>query len=392
VDGPYINGNPSAGIQGSIIPAESIEFTQREIVNSVKFAGMVPTNDNLQQLWQATQRNPWLTHAALDTGTASALVATLNPSPIALFFGMVVRIKVAYDCVGASTLALNDLGAWPIIRANGAACQSGDFLTGEILNLNFDGAGWQIENWNGPPGVSSTINNYTTKIPYAVAGGGPNNLYATFNPTITSLVAGDPFLIMAVHANTTTTTLQIDSVGNYYLTWPDGAHLQNGDIRPGAILWVIFDGSKMQMLSVRYPQYAAGFACWSGFFSVPESTWVRAAPSYMNLRNTMRTSYFQDGVFTCGAGETGWWTMCMDSGYMPGYGGVTSESAYSVRITGPAGYFSQNNAQHSGNQGNSACVSCIGYYNEGDQAIFDVHHLVGSGAASVVIDGVRHGL
>ena len=29
---PYIDGNPAAGIQGSIVPAASIEFDQREVV------------------------------------------------------------------------------------------------------------------------------------------------------------------------------------------------------------------------------------------------------------------------------------------------------------------------------------------------------------------------
>ena len=34
---PYIDGNPSAGIQGSIVPAAAIEYDQREIVNPGSF-------------------------------------------------------------------------------------------------------------------------------------------------------------------------------------------------------------------------------------------------------------------------------------------------------------------------------------------------------------------
>ena len=34
-NGAYINGDPSAGIAGSIPPAASIEYPQREIVNLI---------------------------------------------------------------------------------------------------------------------------------------------------------------------------------------------------------------------------------------------------------------------------------------------------------------------------------------------------------------------
>jgi len=39
---PYVDGNPAAGIQGSIVPAASIEYDQREIVNVISAAALSP--------------------------------------------------------------------------------------------------------------------------------------------------------------------------------------------------------------------------------------------------------------------------------------------------------------------------------------------------------------
>jgi hypothetical protein len=64
---PYIDGNPAAGIQGSIVPAYSIEYDQREIVEVINRAHLrgyhdysgaacaAPSNSDLQQLRKALE-------------------------------------------------------------------------------------------------------------------------------------------------------------------------------------------------------------------------------------------------------------------------------------------------------------------------------------------------
>jgi hypothetical protein len=52
-DSPYVNGNPAAGVQGSIPPAQAIEFPQREIVEVIRYFGMTPSNNDLTQLRKA---------------------------------------------------------------------------------------------------------------------------------------------------------------------------------------------------------------------------------------------------------------------------------------------------------------------------------------------------
>jgi hypothetical protein len=49
----YVNGNPATNVAGSIPCAEGLEYPQREIVNAITAAGLVPTNGDLTQLSQA---------------------------------------------------------------------------------------------------------------------------------------------------------------------------------------------------------------------------------------------------------------------------------------------------------------------------------------------------
>ena len=50
---PYVTGNAVAKIKGSPVPREAVEFPQREIVNALIAAGIVPDNGDLTQLTQA---------------------------------------------------------------------------------------------------------------------------------------------------------------------------------------------------------------------------------------------------------------------------------------------------------------------------------------------------
>jgi hypothetical protein len=387
----YINGNPAAGIQGSIVPAEAIEYDQREIVNSILQAGLVPDNGNLQQMWQATQRNPWITHAAVDGGTAGQMEATLNPSPLALFFGMDVRIKPAYDCPGPSTLNLNVLGAYPVVRAGGAALQAGDYIAGEVLYLAFDGAAWQIVNWRGPPGATSTVNNYSTKIPFAIAGGTADALTATFTPTITTLSPGDPFLIEGSIINDAAITIQMDAMPAKPVTWPDLSPMASGDIIPKAIYFMVYDGTVFQVLSIREPVSGIGWHAqnYSGI-GIPDSSFVPASASILN--SNFRTSHYStSGRFTIGIAEDGWWVFSLTSQFIPYAGGVREGSCWVVRITGPMGYFSQQNVNDAGNQGNAACVTCFGKMAVGATIAFDLYHLLGTGYAYADLSGMRFG-
>ena len=55
-DAPYVDGNPSAGIRGSVVPAAPFNQVQRELVHVISSAGIEPSNSDMTQVWQALQK------------------------------------------------------------------------------------------------------------------------------------------------------------------------------------------------------------------------------------------------------------------------------------------------------------------------------------------------
>lgn len=54
-DATYINGNPSAGVEGSIPPAAAFEQHQRELIHLIQWSTQTPSNTDLQQVRKAIQ-------------------------------------------------------------------------------------------------------------------------------------------------------------------------------------------------------------------------------------------------------------------------------------------------------------------------------------------------
>lgn len=52
---PYVDGNRSAGIKGSIVPAKAIEHPMREIVHVIDFFGLTPSESDTEQLRKAIE-------------------------------------------------------------------------------------------------------------------------------------------------------------------------------------------------------------------------------------------------------------------------------------------------------------------------------------------------
>jgi hypothetical protein len=148
---PYVNGDPSTGTMGSIPPAASIEYPQREIVNMVSLSNIAPSNSDLQQLARAVQSGK--INYALDSGPTNALVANLNPAVLAYTDALAVWVIPQFSNTGAATLNLNGLGARNIVRRGGAPLSAGDMpagfkslLTYNVINNNFElyGTGFTV--------------------------------------------------------------------------------------------------------------------------------------------------------------------------------------------------------------------------------------------------------
>lgn len=89
-----------------------------------------------------SQAGKWM--FAYAQGTANAITATLTPAPAAYAIGMAIRLQIALMNTGAATLNINGLGAKSIRRADQMPVLEGDLVSGQIVELLYDGVGWQI--------------------------------------------------------------------------------------------------------------------------------------------------------------------------------------------------------------------------------------------------------
>jgi hypothetical protein len=139
---PYINGNPSTGTMGSIPPAASIEYPQREIVNLISDAAMVPANADLHQLAKAVQSGKLI--YADDTGTVNILGLNCVPAVPALQKGMVFITEAAATNTSATIANVNGLTA-PVVHASDrTTLLPFDINKGQMIALAFDGANFQL--------------------------------------------------------------------------------------------------------------------------------------------------------------------------------------------------------------------------------------------------------
>jgi hypothetical protein len=142
-DTPYVNGNPSTGTQGSIPPAASIEYPQREIVNVIRDAALItPSNSDQHQLAKSIQST--LLWSNDDAGTANQYQTTLTPAPTAYFKYMTVVMKIGNVNTGASTLNVNALGPKSIVHVDGTALNSAELKAGAVVCFIYDGTNFQL--------------------------------------------------------------------------------------------------------------------------------------------------------------------------------------------------------------------------------------------------------
>ena len=134
---PYINGNPEAGVRGSIPPAASIEYPQRELVNFFSDAGFTPDNADLRQLGKSVQSG-WVIRG-IDQGAVNVLSIALTPPLEAYLDGMHVWVRVAITNTGPAVLSINGLVGCNIVRRGGAILQPGDLPGGYYALFVYNG-------------------------------------------------------------------------------------------------------------------------------------------------------------------------------------------------------------------------------------------------------------
>ncbi|MGO7089503.1 hypothetical protein AB9E14_23795 [Rhizobium leguminosarum] len=141
---------------------------------------------------------------APDTGTATALVATLAPVPTAYVTGMEFVVKTANAAVGAATINLNGLGAKSIVDQSGAPIIPGFWQAGDFLTMLYDGTSVRVIGGNT---ISATLfsstngntqsltNNNPTTVLFATAGGSTN--FGTYTTSVFTFTRSGVYAISA---------------------------------------------------------------------------------------------------------------------------------------------------------------------------------------------------
>jgi hypothetical protein len=240
-----VNGNPSLGIAGSIPPASAFEFPMREIVNLITKGGHVPDDGDLYQLTRSTRRA--LFSWATDTGSANSLSTALDPPLISYEQGLEVRILVAADNTSACTIRINGLSTQQIIKKDGSTLVPGDLKRGGVAVMVYDGANFQLV--SGAAGSTTITGGWFNGADYMVDVGTPNHIVGTPVVVPTSYSAGQGFLVLVGNTNTGACDINVAGLGVRPLVLPTGESLENGDIIPGMLIRVNYDGSKFSMLS-----------------------------------------------------------------------------------------------------------------------------------------------
>lgn len=151
---PYVNGDPTLGVGGSIIPAAAVEYPQRELVNAQVDNGLTPTNADLHQLSKAIQLD--LVNYGIDTGTANHIEVTLPVAPDEYRAGLKIFILIAHNNTGPTDINVNGLGAMPVLSTLLEELGVDNVVTNGIALVYYDGTRFQLlfiaKSSSGPAG------------------------------------------------------------------------------------------------------------------------------------------------------------------------------------------------------------------------------------------------
>lgn len=156
---PFLDGEPTFGIEGSIIPAAQVEYTQREIVNTITKNGFVPSNGDLEQLARSIQQDT--INYGIDHGTANRIVVTLDPAPIVYAAGLKIFVLVKANNTSSVVANINGLGDVPVLTPLLEELSVDSIVTNGIALIYHDGTRFQLlfqaKAASGPAGPTGAV-------------------------------------------------------------------------------------------------------------------------------------------------------------------------------------------------------------------------------------------
>ena len=180
-------------------------------------------------------------------GTANAQTLTLSPTVTAYVAGQRFSFLAGFTNTAAATLNVNGAGAKNIFNAaTGVAIGAGEVVSGRAYEVIYDGTQFLLLNDVTPIQNGDYIWLGTT-------GGTATAQTATATPAITAYKAGQKFRMLTGFASTgsvtTQHTLNINGIGTKDITNQDNTNLTAGSFVAGAILEVVYDGTRLKMIN-----------------------------------------------------------------------------------------------------------------------------------------------
>ena len=344
---PYINGDPTIGQLGSIPPAESIEYPQREIINFIELTGELPTDADLAQLARAAQSG--VLNYAADIGTQNQMLCVLTPPTSVNFYptGLQVHLKVLYSNINDTTHTTLTLdaggGARNVVMPDGSMPATNTMVSGGVYPFTYDGTRWQLGSAGISAGPGATFH---VNIPYVQDSGiAANHIRALFSPAITSVAEG---LFIAVRVKysfiTAACDITINALPPYPIAHPDGTNVVALDAIANQIVLFCFDGVNFQMIGTApstrpgiVPPNRQVYGPGSGNFTALITGWHR-----------IKLNGGGGAGGSAGAGATTVSGGAAGGGYVEDYVFLTNGTAYPY-VVGYGG--SPNSAPNNGNKG-----------------------------------------
>lgn len=223
----------------------AIEYPQREIINALVAAGLVPTNNDLTQLTQAIEllgRVPY----CLDLGSANNIVIDPAPAITAYAVPLMFAVRVAYVNTGATTINVSGLGPVPVRRTTGAALSANDLPANGIILIAYDGVQFQLLSVPGslqyPP--ATQLWHYGVDTSSAA-----NQITVSVDNLVTAYLAGLPISVKVANSNSAATQVNVNGIGNVNVTRGSGTPLSANDVQSGYIALLNYDGTEFQLLN-----------------------------------------------------------------------------------------------------------------------------------------------
>lgn len=190
---------------------------------------------------------------AASTTAANTYTATLTPTPSAYSAGMKCLIKFTNaNTSTAPTINLNSLGAKTITHKDGSVLNIGDIASGMVAQFVYDGTNFQLMSLNETNYLTS--GSYQINAPvYFVDGGAANAYTGTLSPAISSYVAGLHVIMKVSNTNTSSSTINLNSLGTKTIVHSDGTNINANDLVAGMEAKLVYDGTNFQLLN-RNPQ------------------------------------------------------------------------------------------------------------------------------------------